>query len=118
MSSVIYLMRHGIAADPAPGMSDADRALTPDGVRKTVRVAAGLAKLGVKPDVILSSPLRRAEETAHLVADALDGRAAPAKGLTLERVIYPKSDGGPSSARGRASDTTQSTATETKEQES
>lgn len=76
MSSVIYLMRHGIAADPAPGMSDADRALTPEGVRKTARVAAGLAKLGVKPDLILSSPLRRAEETAHLVADALDGRAA------------------------------------------
>ena len=34
---------------------------------------------------------------------ALDGRAAPARGLTLERVIYPKSNGGPSSARGRAS---------------
>ena len=49
---------------------------------------------------------------------ALDGRAAPARGLTLERVIYPKSDGGPSSARGRASDRTQSTAAETKEQES
>ena len=49
---------------------------------------------------------------------ALDGRAAPARGLTLERVIYPKSDGGPTSARGRASDTTESTATETKEQES
>ena len=74
MSSVIYLMRHGIAADPAPGVSDADRALTPEGVRKTERVAAGLEKLGIKPDVILSSPLRRAEETARLVAEALDAR--------------------------------------------
>ena len=72
MSVIIYLMRHGIAADPAPEMSDADRALTPEGVRKTARVAAGLQKLDVNPDVILSSPLRRAEETARLVADGLD----------------------------------------------
>jgi phosphohistidine phosphatase len=71
MSVVLYLMRHGIAADPAPGMSDADRALTPDGVRKTRRVAAGLQKLDVTPDLILSSPLRRAEETARLVAEVL-----------------------------------------------
>ena len=28
MSAVIYLVRHGIAADAGPGMSDADRALT------------------------------------------------------------------------------------------
>jgi phosphohistidine phosphatase len=71
MSVVLYLMRHGIAADPSPGMSDADRALTPDGVRKTTRVAAGLRQLEVKPDLILSSPLRRAEETARLVAETL-----------------------------------------------
>ena len=44
----------------------------------------------------------------------LDGRAAPAKGLTLERVIYPKSNGGSSSTRGRADNM----ATETREQES
>jgi tRNA pseudouridine38-40 synthase len=44
----------------------------------------------------------------------LDGRAAPAKGLTLERVIYPKSNGGSSSTRGRAGNM----ATETREQES
>ena len=33
---------------------------------------------------------------------ALDGRAAPARGLTLERVIYPKTSNGPASAHGRA----------------
>jgi phosphohistidine phosphatase len=71
MSVLVYLMRHGIAADPAPGTSDAGRALTPEGVRKTERVGAGLQALGVAPDLILSSPLRRAEETARLVADVL-----------------------------------------------
>jgi len=74
MSVTLYLMRHGIAADPAPGMRDADRALTPEGVRKTTRVALGLQHIGLKPAVILSSPLRRAEETARLVADVLDPR--------------------------------------------
>jgi phosphohistidine phosphatase len=86
MSVILYLIRHGIAADPAPGMSDADRALTPDGVRKTTQVAVGLQKLDVTPDLILSSPLRRAEQTAHLIADVL----APSVGVQL----YPPLAGG------------------------
>jgi tRNA pseudouridine38-40 synthase len=49
---------------------------------------------------------------------ALDGRAAPARGLTLERVIYPKSGGGPASAHRNAHDTAEHAATEAKEQES
>ena len=76
MSVLVYLMRHGIAAEPTPGMNDADRALTAEGVRKTTRVAVGLGKLGAKPDLILSSPLRRAEETARLVADVLTPHAS------------------------------------------
>lgn len=86
MSTIIYLVRHGIAADPTAGMSDADRALTEEGVRKTERVAIGLQKMEVNPDVILSSPLRRAEETARLIADAL----VPASGVEL----YPALAGG------------------------
>lgn len=86
MSVLLYLMRHGIAADPTPGMSDADRALTAEGVRKTTRVAIGLRTLGAKPDLILSSPLRRAEETARLVADVL------APGAAVE--LYPPLAGG------------------------
>lgn len=76
MSVIVYLMRHGIAADATAEMSDADRALTADGVRKTERVAIGLQKIEVKPDLILSSPLRRAEETARLVADVLTPSSA------------------------------------------
>lgn len=71
MTCTLYLMRHGIAADPARGTNDADRALTEEGVRKTTRVAAGLKALGVELDAVLSSPFRRAEETARLVADVL-----------------------------------------------
>ena len=60
MSAVIFLLRHGIAAEPSPKMSDAERALTADGVRMTARVGRGLAQLRVAPEVVLSSPLRRA----------------------------------------------------------
>jgi phosphohistidine phosphatase len=71
MSCTIYLVRHGIASAAAVGTSDADRALTPEGARKMTRIAAGLRRLGPVPDVILSSPLRRAEETARLLATGL-----------------------------------------------
>jgi phosphohistidine phosphatase len=93
MSVIIYLMRHGIAADATAEMNDADRSLTEDGVRKTERVAVGLQKIEVKPDLILSSPLRRAEETARLVADVLVPKAAVelypplAGGFSAEDVI-------------------------------
>ena len=71
MPHTLYLMRHGIAEDAGPGLSDAQRALTAEGVAKTRRVALGLAGLGVRPDVILASPLRRAAETAAIVAEIL-----------------------------------------------
>jgi len=81
MRCTLYLMRHGLAADPVRGMRDADRALTEDGVRRTSRIAVGLKRLGVEVDAILTSPYRRAEETARLVAEALS------PGLAVE--LYP-----------------------------
>ena len=72
MIRVIYLVRHGIAGPAPAGMSDNDRALTPAGRRKMRRIAVGLRRLGVAPDVVLSSPLRRAEETAAVVISTLD----------------------------------------------
>jgi phosphohistidine phosphatase len=71
MNCVVYLVRHGIAAPASSGMSDNDRALTPDGKRKMRRIAVGLKRLGVAPDVVLSSPLRRAEETATILIHTL-----------------------------------------------
>jgi phosphohistidine phosphatase len=67
MSCTLLLLRHGIAADAAPGLSDSDRALTAEGARRMKRIAVGLKRLGVSPDVVLSSPLRRAQETAALL---------------------------------------------------
>ena len=67
----VYLLRHGIAEDTKPGGSDADRALTSDGkkkLRETLRVAA---ESGVSPDLILSSHLKRAIQTAEIAGDVL-----------------------------------------------
>ena len=78
MSLRLYLVRHAIAEELAEGMADADRRLTEDGIRRMVRAARGLRRLGVVPDRVVSSPLRRAKETAALVARAL------ASGLEVE----------------------------------
>jgi phosphohistidine phosphatase len=71
MACTLYLVRHGIAAPASASIIDADRALTEEGMRKTGRVAHGLRALNVKPEAILSSPLRRAQETAEIMASIL-----------------------------------------------
>jgi phosphohistidine phosphatase len=71
MSVLIYLVRHAIAEVAAGGKSDADRRLTSEGRRRMRGVAAGLRRLGIVPEVLLSSPLRRAEETAAVIVDVL-----------------------------------------------
>ena len=64
----IYLLRHGIAENAGPGMRDADRALTEEGREKLRRVLKRAKSAGVEPGVILSSPYRRALETAQVAA--------------------------------------------------
>ena len=65
----LYLVRHAVAgnADPAQWPDDRDRPLTPDGEKKFREVAAGLATLAPKVDVVLSSPLVRAWQTAQIL---------------------------------------------------
>lgn len=70
----IFFLRHGIAQDAVGGLSDRDRALTDEGREQMQRSARGMQRLGVKPDVILSSPLIRARQTAEIVAEALGSR--------------------------------------------
>jgi phosphohistidine phosphatase len=69
----LYLMRHGIAEMLGAGraLRDPDRALTAKGRRRVREIARGLRRLGVRPEVILTSPLRRARQTAELVAGEL-----------------------------------------------
>jgi len=70
----IYFLRHAAAENAAPGMKDADRALTPDGRDKLKRVLRRAKHVDVEPGVILCSPYKRALETAEMAAEALGYR--------------------------------------------
>lgn len=67
----IYLLRHGIAEDGRPGLRDADRALTPEGMKKLRAVLRLARTAGAQPSLILSSPYRRARETAEIASKEL-----------------------------------------------
>ena len=57
--------------ESAHGKPDSDRALTAEGREKLRRVLARAHAAGVAPSLILSSPYRRAMETAEIAADVL-----------------------------------------------
>lgn len=67
----IYLLRHGIAEDQKPGGRDEDRELTPEGKKKLQDVLRAARQAEVSPSLILTSPLRRAIQTAELAAGVL-----------------------------------------------
>lgn len=67
----LYLLRHGIAEDSAPGGRDADRELTAEGKKKLRHLFKIAEEADVRPKVILSSPYRRAQQTAALAAKHL-----------------------------------------------
>jgi phosphohistidine phosphatase len=78
-----YLVRHGIAQDPADARSDAERRLTEEGREKTARVAKEFRKRVARVDVIYHSPYARAVETAAIFAREFPkAKVEPAKGLT------------------------------------
>lgn len=64
----LYLLRHGIAEDGHAGQPDSDRALVPEGEEKLAQVLKVAKKSGVAPSLILSSPYRRARQTADIAA--------------------------------------------------
>src|ERR1035437_4125044 len=67
----IYLLRHGIAEDAKPGHPDAERPLTAEGREKLRRVLKRARTADLDPSLILSSPYRRAIETAAVAAEVL-----------------------------------------------
>lgn len=66
------LFRHGPAVERGtPGVEEDERPLTSEGRKRTRRAARGIAKLELGIDLIVSSPLPRALETATILADVL-----------------------------------------------
>lgn len=68
----LLIVRHGIAVPHGtPDIPDDERPLTAKGERRARQVARGLARLGVAPDRIATSPLPRARRTAEILAEVL-----------------------------------------------
>ncbi len=68
MALTLLLVRHAIALDrDTPGISDHLRPLTAEGIKRFKRTARALGGL-VKADLVLTSPLLRAKQTAEILA--------------------------------------------------
>ncbi len=73
----LYFLRHGSAEDRRVGLRDFDRQLTPEGIAEMKQVAQGLYRLIEEVDVVITSPLPRAAETAGIAETALRVNAGP-----------------------------------------
>jgi phosphohistidine phosphatase len=72
----LLLIRHGKAGDPKEwsksGQDDSKRPLTPAGRRRMRDAARGLTRLIPRLDVLATSPLTRASQTAKILYKAYD----------------------------------------------
>jgi phosphohistidine phosphatase len=86
---VLWLLRHGDAAEGSP---DAERPLTEKGEEQARAAGRALRKIGVRPSACLTSPKRRAADTAKLACEELG----------VEPQLEPKLAGGPFDAEALA----------------
>ena len=69
----LYLMRHGDAGDrPAFTGPDSERPLSGVGRTRSRYMGMRMKKAGVRPGLVLASPLLRARQTAEIAAKALE----------------------------------------------
>jgi phosphohistidine phosphatase len=68
----LYFLRHGEADWPGWTEPDDERPLTDFGKKEVRQVAKFLDRLNVNPDLIVSSPLPRALQTAEVAAEQLE----------------------------------------------
>ena len=67
----MYVLRHTKSSWDEESLSDYDRPLAPRGLRDGKRLARHFANENVRPDVVLCSSARRAQETLAQVAHSL-----------------------------------------------
>ncbi len=80
----LYLLRHGKSAWDHPETLDIQRELLDTGIKRTKRIANYLKEINVKIDHVISSPAKRAIDTAEIICEALN---LP-KSTIIER-LYP-----------------------------
>ncbi len=75
--------------------NDSERQLTPKGKRQIRQTASAMKKMGLRFDLILSSPYLRAKQTAEIVAESLKLK----RQLTFSNALAP--DGSPEKLLGQ-----------------
>jgi phosphohistidine phosphatase len=95
----LYFLRHGEADWPNWKKDDDERPLTKRGKKEMREVAAFLKRVKARPDLIVTSPLPRASQTAEIAAKHLEAKCLEDKLLSpgfrradLERLLkkYPE----------------------------
>jgi phosphohistidine phosphatase len=74
LTTRLFVVRHAVAEDAPPGGDDHARRLTGKGRRRFARMVRRLARAGLAIDLVATSPLVRARETAEILADGLADR--------------------------------------------
>jgi len=83
MKRTVVLMRHAKSSWEFAGLRDYERPLAPRGEKAAPMMAERLKSMGFMPDLIISSPARRAIMTAQRVAEGI--------GYDLEGIIEAES---------------------------
>jgi phosphohistidine phosphatase len=81
----LFLVRHAKSSRDKPALRDEDRPLNDRGKRDAPRMGERIAKRDVRPDLILSSPAKRALTTAHIFAKKLDYKV---KDIVVDDRLY------------------------------
>ncbi|MBK9336268.1 MAG: histidine phosphatase family protein [Lewinellaceae bacterium] len=81
----LFLVRHAKSSWNIPGLRDFDRPLNDRGRHDAPRMGQLLQNMGVKPDLLVSSPAKRALTTAQYFAEAL---GIPTDAIVQESNIY------------------------------
>jgi phosphohistidine phosphatase len=73
----LILLRHAKSSWEGPGLSDFKRPLAKRGVKAAPEIGAALARLDLRPDLVLCSGAVRARETLALVLPAFGSQSPP-----------------------------------------
>ncbi len=82
---ILFLVRHAKSSWDHPGLPDFERPLNDRGHRDAPRMARFLQEMGLKPDLFVSSPAKRALSTAQYFAQIF---GIPEKGILRDEDIY------------------------------
>ena len=81
----LYLIRHAKSSWKNPGLEDFERPLNKRGLKDAERMGKVLKKASLRPDVVITSPARRAQETAEIIIDKI---GFPVERVVLEEEVY------------------------------